>query len=158
MRGIHHRDPGPVGVALNRQNINCGLIADGRHVHPMIVSLIKNNVPGRIFLVSDCLWGYGLNVNNFDFCGRRVEIHGETCKLMDGTFAGVVSPLLEGTKNLARWTKDPSHAIWASTIAPRQIINKKKFSVDYFVGKNLTNLLRWRYDKDHFFLDWSFAK
>ena len=46
-----------------------------------------------------------------------------TCRLEDGTLAGVTLPQLEGVKRLARWSDTPSAAIWSATVAPRRVIH-----------------------------------
>ena len=66
-----------------------------------------------------------------------------TCRLEDGTLAGVTLPQLEGVKRLARWSKDGSAAIWSATVAPRGLINGLKGVDDALIGQPLSQLLRW---------------
>jgi N-acetylglucosamine-6-phosphate deacetylase len=54
MGGLHHRDPGLVGVALTDDRVVVGLILDGLHVHPRAVALTwAAKGPGRVALVTD---------------------------------------------------------------------------------------------------------
>ena len=69
-----------------------------------------------------------------------------TCRLEDGTLAGVTLPQLEGVKRLARWGEAPSAAIWSATVAPRQVIGDATGCLDALMGQPLTRLLRWHQD------------
>lgn len=54
MRGLHHRDPGPVGALLVADDVVCELINDGRHLDRRIVALAHRAAgTGRIALISD---------------------------------------------------------------------------------------------------------
>ena len=64
MSGIHHRHPGPIGAASERENVTAELICDGIHVHPSAVRMAFRLFPGRICLISDApaLLRYGRRV------------------------------------------------------------------------------------------------
>ena len=64
-----------------------------------------------------------------------------TCRLEDGTLAGVTLPQLEGVKRLARWSGQPAAAIWNATVAPEMIANAQ--SINSLIGQPLNTLLRW---------------
>ena len=46
MRGLHHREPGPVAALLERPDAYVELIADGVHVHPALVGMVAAAKPG----------------------------------------------------------------------------------------------------------------
>ena len=48
MPGIHHRKPGPIGAASERENVIAELICDGQHIHPSAVRMAFKLFPGRI--------------------------------------------------------------------------------------------------------------
>ena len=49
MRGLHHREPGVVGAALSSTKLIVEMIADGIHLHPIVLklSLIHISEPTR---------------------------------------------------------------------------------------------------------------
>ena len=150
MPGLHHRAPGPLGEACRRGGIALGLIADGVHVHPTMAVLLQRLAPKQTVLVSDALAPYGLADGEHRWDERVLLVENGTCRLEDGTLAGVTLPQLEGVKRLARWSDAPSAAIWSATVAPRQVISSAsethaKDSVDALMGRPLTELLRWRH-------------
>ena len=40
MRPLHHREPGPVGALLDRDEVSCEVIADGVHLHDTAIRLV----------------------------------------------------------------------------------------------------------------------
>lgn len=56
MRGLHQREPGVVGWALCNPEISCEVIADGKHIHPALLTLLKQVKPiSQITAVTDAL-------------------------------------------------------------------------------------------------------
>ena len=155
MPGLQHRAPGPLGEACRRGGIALGLIADGVHVHPTMAALLQRLAPEQIVLVSDALAPYGLTDGKHRWDERVLLVEKGTCRLNDGTLAGVTLPQLEGVKRLARWSNAPSAAIWSATVAPRRVIGDATQCMDALMGRPLTQLLRWREEEDD--LHWACA-
>jgi N-acetylglucosamine-6-phosphate deacetylase len=152
MPGLHHREPGLLGAALTQPHVQCGFIADGRHVHPAMLTVLLR--AGRysegLFLVSDALSPLGLPDGKYPWDDREIEVIDGTARLPDGTLSGTTRSLLVGVQNLVKWGScDVDRAIDLATIAPRQAIG---LSTDY-VGQ-WANLLRWHCDRDNG-LTWS---
>ena len=143
MPGLHHRAPGPIGEACRNGNIALGLIADGVHVDPTMAVLLQRLAPSQIVLVSDALAPYGLADGTHRWDERTLLVTKGTCRLEDGTLAGVTLPQLEGVKRLARWSKEIGPAIWSATIAPRQVIQSTCNIEEALLGQPLSDLLRW---------------
>lgn len=148
MPGLHHRAPGPVGEACRNRNIALGLIADGVHVDPTMAVLLQRLAPSQIVLVSDALAPYGLADGTHRWDKRTLLVTKGTCRLEDGTLAGVTLPQLEGVKRLARWSKEIGPAIWSATIAPRQVIQSTCDIEEALLGQPLSGLLRWTQNAD----------
>ena len=54
MPGLHHRDVGTAGACILRDEVDCELICDGRHVClPMVQLIMKMKAHARIMMVSD---------------------------------------------------------------------------------------------------------
>ena len=65
MPPIHHRSPGVIGAASERETVVAELICDGKHVHPSAVRMAFRLFPGRICLVSDALRCCGMPDGRF---------------------------------------------------------------------------------------------
>ena len=155
MPGLHHRDPGPLGEACRRGDVALGLIADGVHVDPTMTVLLQRLAPEQIVLVSDALAPYGLADGEHRWDERVLLVNKGTCRLEDGTLAGVTLPQLEGVKRLASWNGEPGAAIWGATVAPRRVIGTAESIEDALIGKPLAELLRWSLQSSE--LEWSRA-
>jgi N-acetylglucosamine-6-phosphate deacetylase len=89
MRGIHHRDPGPVTALLGDERVLVELISDGFHVAPPVLKLVHGAKPRRqVILVSDSVAPCGLAEGAYDFAGKPVHLRGGRVTLPDGTLAG----------------------------------------------------------------------
>jgi N-acetylglucosamine-6-phosphate deacetylase len=147
MAGLHHRSPGPVGEACRRGDVALGLIADGVHVSATMAVLLQRLAGDRLVLVSDALAPYGLADGQHRWDERVLRVENGTCRLEDGTLAGVTLPLLEGVRRLARWGGECEGAIWAATLAPRAVLAGSDVEAiawrSLLLHQPLANLLRW---------------
>ena len=155
MPGLHHRAPGPLGEACRRGGIALGLIADGVHVDPTMGVLLQRLAPEQTVLVSDALAPYGLADGEHRWDERVLLVHNGTCRLEDGTLAGVTLPQLDGVIRLARWSGQPAAAIWSATVAPRRVIAAAQSIDEALIGQPLTDQLRWTMTGEE--LHWSCA-
>ncbi len=125
MPGLHHREPGLLGAAIVHPDVRCGLIADGRHVSPIMMDILlrASHYDRGVFLVSDALAPLGLPDGIYPWDSRQIEVIDGTARLPDGTLSGTTLPLLVGAQNLVRWgICTVEQAIALATIAPRQAI------------------------------------
>lgn len=53
MAPLHHRSPGVAGAALVDPRVRVGIIADGHHVDPVVLELVRRAAGRRVLLVSD---------------------------------------------------------------------------------------------------------
>jgi N-acetylglucosamine-6-phosphate deacetylase len=143
MAGLQHRDPGPVAAALLREDVALGLIADGVHVAPSMAVLLQRLAPRQLVLVSDALAPYGLADGLHRWDERTLVVHNGSCRLEDGTLAGVTLPLLEGVRRLADWGGRPGEAIAAATVHPRQVLGERRPLPELLRGRPLAACLRW---------------
>lgn len=89
MSGLHHRDPGLAGAALETPHVHLGIIPDGHHVHPMMLDLaVRVAGPKRITLVTDAMSSVGHPADRFELNGRTVERKDGRLTIADGTLAG----------------------------------------------------------------------
>ncbi|MFM7551202.1 MAG: N-acetylglucosamine-6-phosphate deacetylase [Cyanobacteriota bacterium] len=143
MAGLLHRAPGPVAAACLRGDVALGLIADGVHVAPSMAVLLQRLAPEQVVLVSDALAPYGLGEGRHRWDERLLLVEDGSCRLEDGTLAGVTLPLLEGVKRLASWGAAPERAIAAATVLPRRLLGDDRSVEQVLVGTPLRETLRW---------------
>jgi N-acetylglucosamine-6-phosphate deacetylase len=144
MPDMHRRAPGPVAAAALRGDVAIGLIADGVHVAPTMAMLLQRLAPDQVVLVSDALAPYGLGEGQHRWDERLLIVADGSCRLADGTLAGVTLPLLEGVRRLAQWTAEPARAIAAATVLPRRVLGDDRSLDQMLVGMPLAETLRWR--------------
>jgi N-acetylglucosamine-6-phosphate deacetylase len=143
MAGLQHRAPGPVAAALLDGGIALGLIADGVHVAPSMAVLLQRLAPDQLVLVSDALAPYGLPDGSHRWDERTLIVENGSCRLEDGTLAGVTLPLLEGVRRLVHWGAPASQAIAAATITPRRVLGDGRSAAELLLGLPLGDTLRW---------------
>lgn len=94
MRGLHHREPGVVGAALNASEVWVELIGDGIHVHPTVMRLaIELKGTAQVAIVSDAGRYAGQASGAYVEKDRTVIVEGVRCSFPDGTLAGSASPM-----------------------------------------------------------------
>jgi N-acetylglucosamine-6-phosphate deacetylase len=155
MAGLHHRAPGPVAAALLRGDVALGLIADGVHVAPSLAVLLQRLAGERLVIVSDALAPYGLAEGRHRWDERVLLVENGSCRLEDGTLAGVTLPLLEGVVRLARWGDRPGASIAAATVTPRRVLGDRRPVEQLLVGRPLAECLRWQTGSEG--LGWTWA-
>lgn len=103
MTGIHHRDIGVVGAAFLLEELRAELIADGIHVAPEMLELIYQNMGSeRIILITDAMRAKCLQAGSYDLGGQMVSVNGERAVLDDGTLAGSILKMCDGTKQMLK--------------------------------------------------------
>ncbi|HBY56411.1 MAG TPA: N-acetylglucosamine-6-phosphate deacetylase [Candidatus Atribacteria bacterium] len=101
MRGLHHREPGIVGAALSDSRLTVEVIADGIHIHPIILKMIyQMKGSEKIVLVTDAIRAACLEEGNYDLGGKEVIVVRGQAKLGDGTLAGSVLTKNQAVHNM----------------------------------------------------------
>lgn len=89
MTPLNHRAPGLVGAALDDQQVWCGMIVDGHHVHDAALRIALRCRPlDRFMLVSDAMPCVGAETKDFMLQGRPITVRDGRCVSADGTLAG----------------------------------------------------------------------
>ena len=100
MPGIANRQPGPAGAALGDGRPWCGLIADGHHVHPLMMRAALAARPrGRMMLVTDAKPPTGTETDSFELNGRTIYRRDGRLVLADGTLAGADLDMATAVRN-----------------------------------------------------------
>ncbi|MBT2216088.1 N-acetylglucosamine-6-phosphate deacetylase [Virgibacillus dakarensis] len=101
MTGIHHRDIGVVGAALQLEELRAELIADGIHVSLEMLQLIYDNMGSeRLILITDAMRAKCLQPGNYELGGQPVKVTNDRAVLDDGTLAGSILKMVQGAQNM----------------------------------------------------------
>jgi len=100
MSPLNHREPGVVGAALLDDDCWCGLIVDGRHVHPAALRVaLRCKRPDRFMLVTDAMPTVGSERDFFMLQGRRIDVRDGVCVDETGTLAGSALDMATAVRN-----------------------------------------------------------
>ena len=135
MPEIHHRRPGVIGAASERDHVTAELICDGIHVHPAAVRMAFRLFPERICLISDSLRCCGMDDGEYELGGQTIRLENHIARLSDGTIAGSASNLMECLKNAIQFGIREDEAIRASTINPAAVIGADDLTGSIAAGK-----------------------
>jgi N-acetylglucosamine-6-phosphate deacetylase len=100
MSPLTARAPGVVGAALAHPDSYCGIIVDGRHVHPETLRLaLRCKPPDRFLLVTDGLANVGTSKRSFDLLGHTIRIENGVYVDQNGTLAGSALDMGQAVRN-----------------------------------------------------------
>ncbi len=105
--------------------------------------LLQRLAPRQLVIVSDALAPYGLGEGAHRWDERLLLVEDGSCRLEDGTLAGVTLPLLEGVRRLAGWSGQERASIAAATLVPRRVLGESRPLEQLLVGRPLVDTLRW---------------
>lgn len=125
MSGIHHRHPGPIGAASERENVTAELICDGIHVHPSAVRMAFRLFPGRICLISDALRCCGMADGSYSLGGQEILLSGGVARLTGGAIAGSAADLYQCMRRAVSFGIPREQAVWAATALPAWVIGRE---------------------------------
>ncbi|PZE69796.1 N-acetylglucosamine-6-phosphate deacetylase [Curtobacterium sp. MCBD17_021] len=83
MPPLHHRVPGPVGVALTDDRLTVECIVDGHHLDPVAVDLVRRTAGDRLVFVSDAMAATGCADGAYRIAGSDVVVEGGVAMLAD---------------------------------------------------------------------------
>jgi len=118
MPGIHHRKPGPIGAASERENVVAELICDGQHVHESAVRMAFRLFPGRVCLISDSLRCCGMPDGAYELGGQPVFLQDGVARLADGTLAGSATDLFGCMRKAVAFGIPREQAVLSATRIP----------------------------------------
>ena len=90
MRGLHHREPGPLVALTGDPRVTVEMIADGVHLHPAVyASALAAVGPERVALVTDAMAAAGMPDGRYMLGSVGVDVVGGTATVAGtGTIAG----------------------------------------------------------------------
>lgn len=118
MRRFDHRDPGILGVVLNREELFAEMICDGLHVHPEVVRMFwKQKGADRAILITDAMSATGMPDGSYKLGELEVRVKNGKCIIGEDTLAGSTLTLDRGVRNFAEFTG--ADLATAATLASR---------------------------------------
>ena len=123
MSGLHHREPGVVGAALDT-NAFCEIIVDNIHCNPAVQRIV-NKVKGndRTVLITDSMRACGMGDGESELGGQQVFVKGQRATLADGTIAGSVLTMDRAIYNYAENLNIPVwQAVESATMTPARAL------------------------------------
>jgi len=128
MRGIHHREPGPVPAFVESQGTTVELIADGNHIHPSVLSMaFKAFGPERIILITDSTGmketkdGSYYSASIGSFTVKDGSSYGP-----DGRLLGSNTKLAQMCRNMIKWAgATTEQALMMGTANPAALLGIK---------------------------------
>lgn len=101
MPQLHHREPGPIGWGLSRQDVTCDIIADGIHLDPFVLKLLfKIKGPPGLSLISDSIAAAGKGDGDFQIWGETISVKNGRTSNAHGSIAGSVITMLDAVRTM----------------------------------------------------------
>jgi N-acetylglucosamine-6-phosphate deacetylase len=105
MAPLHHRAPGLVGVALADIRPLVGVIADGLHVDPLALELVRRSVGPRVVLVSDATPAAAAPAGDYTMAGIEIRSKDDgRVSTAEGRLAGTAITVDDAVRNWASMT------------------------------------------------------
>src|ERR1043165_1222983 len=102
MAPLHHREPGPIGWGLVRDDVTVDLIADGVHSDPLALRLVlRCKTAERVTLISDAVAPAGLGDGEYRVWGETIRVTGGRTSNERGSIAGSVITMLDAVRIVA---------------------------------------------------------
>lgn len=121
MTGLHHRSPGVAAFALTCRDVAASLVADGVHVHPLMLRLAFDLLGARAVLVTDAVaWRAGT---------ARLAIVDGAPRLPDGTIAGSILTADRAVRTCVDAGIPLAAALHAATAAPARVLGRGDIGV-----------------------------
>ncbi|MDA2924215.1 N-acetylglucosamine-6-phosphate deacetylase [Acidobacteria bacterium AH-259-L09] len=136
MPELHHREPGLVGAVLDSEDISAEIIADGIHVHPVMVRfLARCKGPDKLVLVTDAISAADMPDGRHRVGNVEVTVKEGVCRNQEGVLAGSSLTMDRGLKNLYDWLNedDLKRIVAMATIQPAALLgleNKGRIEKD----------------------------
>ncbi len=148
MPPLHHRDPGPIGAAVEG-DIYAEVICDGLHVsRAAILTLYRTFGPDRLILISDSLRATGLGDGEFSFGGQKILVKEGVARIEAGNLAGSTSTLFDCVRKAIEFGIPKADALKMASATPAALLGMKKgklavgYDAEFILVDGQMNLIR----------------
>lgn len=125
MTGLHHRDPNVVGAIMRSNDVFAEIIADGRHVNPVVVNSLFKTKPDNLLLITDSLTLKGMPIGDYELGGNKIIVDEYGTAFIKGTntISGSTLKVNEGLRNLVNDMLVPfDQALNSATLNPARVL------------------------------------
>lgn len=125
MPPLHHREPGLAGALMTDPQATAGVIVDGIHVAPEMVTVAFNAMGrDRLILMTDAMAGMGMPPGDYEIGGVAVTVDETGVRNSEGALAGSTLTMDEAVRNVARFAGiSNDDALAMASIAPRRLLS-----------------------------------
>lgn len=125
MPPMHHRTPGPVGVALTDDRVLFECIVDGHHLDGTTVDLVRRAAPERLVLVSDAMSATGCADGEHTIAGSAVTVRDGMAVLTDGSsLAGSTITVADAARRLLDRGSSLTEVVAAAATRPARLLGR----------------------------------
>nr|WP_318508059.1 N-acetylglucosamine-6-phosphate deacetylase [Photobacterium leiognathi] len=123
MSGLHHREPGCAGAVLFHDML-VELIADGIHVHPVMMQLAyRMKGYQQLALITDCMRAGGLSDGKYQLGAQMITVTNGEARTDDGSLAGSTCSLDQALRNMIMLAGVPEwEAVQMATSVPAKYL------------------------------------
>ena len=123
MSPLHHREPGPIGWGLVRDDVTVDLIADGVHSDPLMLRLVlRCKTPSRVSLISDAVAPAGLGDGGYSIWGETITVEGGRTRNERGSIAGSVISMRDAVRTTLALGLDETDVARMASLNPARLV------------------------------------
>jgi N-acetylglucosamine-6-phosphate deacetylase len=128
MRPLHHREPNLAGALLTERDVTVGIIPDGIHVHPAMLSLAwRARGSEGLMLVTDAIGALGQPPGTYRLGAKVVETTRHEARLTDGTLAGSMLSMDAAIRTMVQRAGVPlSAAVTMASATPARLLGDQE--------------------------------
>jgi N-acetylglucosamine-6-phosphate deacetylase len=128
MRGLHHREPGPVTALLEHPDAFVELIADGVHLHPAVLRLAAGRKPHLAVLVTDAMAAAASGDGDYELGPLSVQVRDGVARLVtNGAIAGSTLTMASAVRFAVQSGGLPiEEAVRAATTTPATMLGLER--------------------------------
>lgn len=125
MPAMTSRDPGLVGVALERDDVAIQIIVDTVHLAPEVIATTVSHCADRFIVTNDAVAPAGLGNGEFPFGTFTIDVRDGVAMRSDGVIAGGVEVLGNSLTQLRAMGISRDRAIASMTARPAALIGQE---------------------------------
>ncbi len=133
MLPLHHRNPGPIGAAIDNDGY-VEVICDGLHIHKSVIKMLYRTFGAdRMILISDSMRATGLADGEYEFGGQTITVENSVARTREGAIAGSTTNLMGCVRKAVEFGIPESDAFKMASQTPATLIgvNKGRLEVGY---------------------------
>jgi len=132
MPPMMNREPGVIGAAYANQEIYCGLIVDGHHLHHSVAkSVLQSKTTQKIMLVTDAMATVGSDKSSFNLYGTEIFSVNGRLATAEGQLAGSDLNMMDAV----RLTRDELGVDFGEAIRMASLYPAMYLGLDEAIGR-----------------------